>query len=206
MALAVQWQRLAGRTHMPVADLTANAEAAQPHWRHRPGHDVERWFDDSQAMDTGGILLQPTWLTAGQYYYRFASSTSSRSTRVSGGWWIDFEIFHCIEALRRRPAIVCAVRAPAARPAVRVDACRPCAARDAAGLRARPTSASRRRGAKGGADRGAIPPPRDPVRQQHIPAFVSAPESRSQAGMRSAISPGCMRRHSPGRSSRELRQ
>jgi hypothetical protein len=42
-------------------------------------------------------MPQPTRLQAGQYYYRFASSTSSRAAQVGGGWWIDYEAFKTIE-------------------------------------------------------------------------------------------------------------
>jgi hypothetical protein len=175
---------------MPVADLTAaNAEAfAQPHWRViARGHDVERWFDDGQAMDTGGILLpQPTRLPAGQYYYRFASSTSSRSTRVSGGWWIDFEIFHRIERFaadhghRLRDAARLLLALPCAWTRVdlvlRAMLLRP--------LRARTDVGKPAQGAKGGADRGTrcIPPPRDPVRQQYIPGLFVRRAGESLAG------------------------
>lgn len=79
----------------------ANATAfAQPHWRViASGYDVERWFDDGQAVGTGGILNpQPTRLASGNCYYRFASSTTPEAARFGGGWWLDFENF---DAIRR---------------------------------------------------------------------------------------------------------
>jgi hypothetical protein len=79
---------------------TANVEQfEQPHWRViAQGFDTEKWFNDSQAVGTGGILMpQPTRLPTGQYYYRFASSTSARCAQLGGGWWIDYEAFKTIE-------------------------------------------------------------------------------------------------------------
>ena len=81
---------------MPTA---ANADSfAQPHWRViAAGFDTERWFNDGQAVGTGGIVNpQPTRLPTGQYYYRFASSTASRHAQLGGGWWLDFENFALI--------------------------------------------------------------------------------------------------------------
>lgn len=74
----------------------ANAEVFdQPHWRViARGFETERWFNDGQAVGTGGIVNpQPTRLPIGQYYYRFASSASSPAAQLGGGWWIDFEAF-----------------------------------------------------------------------------------------------------------------
>ena len=77
----------------------ANAEYfEQPHWRViASGFDTERWFNDGQAVGTGGIANpQPTRLPTGQYYYRFASSASSRHAQRGSGWWLDFENFSLI--------------------------------------------------------------------------------------------------------------
>jgi hypothetical protein len=77
----------------------ANAELfEQPHWRViARGFDTERWFNDGQAVGTGGIANpQPTRLPTGQYYYRFASSASSRHAQRGSGWWLDFENFSLI--------------------------------------------------------------------------------------------------------------
>jgi hypothetical protein len=84
----------------PSFQGAANAkEFEQPHWKVRArGFDTDSWYGSGQAMGTGGITLpQPTRLPAGQYYYRFASSTSSRSTQLGGAWWIDFEAFKTVE-------------------------------------------------------------------------------------------------------------
>jgi hypothetical protein len=78
----------------------ANAsEFASPHWRViAQGFDTEQWFSENQARGTGGILRpQPTRLPSGQYYYRFASSQSTRDSQLGGGWWLDFEGFKAIE-------------------------------------------------------------------------------------------------------------
>ncbi len=71
---------------------------AQPHWRIiAAGFDTERWFQDGQAVGSGGIARpQPTRLPAGQYCYRFASSSSSQAAQLGGGWWLDFENFSLI--------------------------------------------------------------------------------------------------------------
>jgi hypothetical protein len=77
----------------------ANAKIfEQPHWRViAAGFDTERWFNDGQAAGTGGIANpQPTRLPAGHYYYRFASSASSRHAQRGSGWWLDFENFSLI--------------------------------------------------------------------------------------------------------------
>ena len=76
---------------------------SDPHWLViARGFDTERWFEDGQAIGTGGILMpQPVHLRAGQRYYRFVSSTSSREAQLGGGWWIDFENFRLIESFAR---------------------------------------------------------------------------------------------------------
>jgi hypothetical protein len=83
----------------------ANAkEFEQPHWKViARGFETEAWFNDGQAIGTGGILMpEPTRLPPGSYYYRFASSTSGRSAQLGGGWWIDFEAFNAIEKFAQR--------------------------------------------------------------------------------------------------------
>jgi hypothetical protein len=72
----------------------ANAgEFEQPHWKVRArGFDTDAWYGEGQATGTGGIAMpQPTRLPTGQYYYRFANSSTSRSAQLGGPWWIDFE-------------------------------------------------------------------------------------------------------------------
>jgi len=88
------------------ADCANAAEFEQPHWKIiARGLKTEEWFNDGQGVGTGGIVTpQPTRMPAGQYYYRFASSTSPRSAQLGGGWWIDFEAFHTIETFARANA------------------------------------------------------------------------------------------------------
>jgi hypothetical protein len=63
------------------------------------GFQTEAWFSDGQAVGTGGIINpQPTHLHVGEYYYRFASSTSPHFAQMGGGWWLDFEHFRTIRA------------------------------------------------------------------------------------------------------------
>jgi hypothetical protein len=78
----------------------ANAkEFEQSHWRViAQGFDTERWFDEGEAVGTGGILMpEPTRLPSGHYYYRFTSSVSPKFAQLGGGWWVDFETFKMIE-------------------------------------------------------------------------------------------------------------
>jgi hypothetical protein len=80
---------------MDAPPTAANAALFdQPHWRViAQGFETEAWFNDGQAVGTGGIVNpQATRLPAGQVYYRFASS-GSPSSQVGGGWWLDFENF-----------------------------------------------------------------------------------------------------------------
>jgi hypothetical protein len=93
---AASKSRVSGAYFMTTA-LNA-AEFAQPHWRViAQGMDTESWFNDGVGTGDGGIVNpQPTRLPAGQYYYRFASSTSSRHAQLGGGWWIDYEGFKTI--------------------------------------------------------------------------------------------------------------
>lgn len=82
----------------------ANAAVfAQPHWLViARGFDTERWFNDGQAVGTGGIVNpQPVLLPAGHYYYRLASSSSARAAQVGGGWWIDYENLATIRRFAR---------------------------------------------------------------------------------------------------------
>ncbi len=85
---------------------TAANEAcfAQPHWRViASGFQTEAWFNDGQAVGSGGIRNpQPTRLRAGQYYYRFASSATSREAQCGGGWWIDYENFVMIQTFAQK--------------------------------------------------------------------------------------------------------
>lgn len=76
----------------------------QPHWRViAQGFQTETWFNEGQAIGTGGILNpKPIDLRTGQYYYRFASSNSSREAQFGGGWWLDYENYKKIEDFSKR--------------------------------------------------------------------------------------------------------
>ena len=81
-------------------DDPANAHCfSEPHWRViAQGFQTESWFNDGQAIGTGGIRNpQQVHLRTGNYYYRFASSTSSREAQHGGGWWLDFENYRKIQ-------------------------------------------------------------------------------------------------------------
>jgi hypothetical protein len=76
----------------------------QPHWMViARGFDTERWFNDGQAVGSGG-MFNPTrvHLPRGQRYYRFTSSLSPRDAQLGGGWWIDAETFHTIRSFAQR--------------------------------------------------------------------------------------------------------
>jgi hypothetical protein len=77
---------------------------SEPHWRViASGFETETWFNDGQAVGTGGMLNpQPIHLHTGQFYYRFASSTSSRAAQSGGGWWLDFENFKAIRSFAEK--------------------------------------------------------------------------------------------------------
>ena len=86
------------------AGYCANAaEFDQPHWKViAAGFDTEKWFNDGQAEGTGGILMPlPTRLASGQYYWRFASSASTRPAQLGGGWWIDFDALNAIQSFAK---------------------------------------------------------------------------------------------------------
>lgn len=76
----------------------------QPHWRViAQGYRTEDWFHRGQASGTGGIRHpEPIHLRSGHYYYRFASSDSSRAEQLGGGWWLDFENYRKIETFARQ--------------------------------------------------------------------------------------------------------
>ena len=77
---------------------------SEPHWRViAQGFQTESWFNDGQAVGTGGILNpQPIHLRAGNYYYRFASSNSPREAQLGGGWWLDYENYKKIETFAQQ--------------------------------------------------------------------------------------------------------
>jgi hypothetical protein len=43
-----------------------------------------------------------TRLPSGQYYYRFASSASSKAAQLGGGWWLDFEGYNTVRQFAER--------------------------------------------------------------------------------------------------------
>jgi hypothetical protein len=67
------------------------------------GYSTEAWFNDAQAVGTGGIINpERDHLKLGQQYYRFASSSTPYRAQVGGGWWIDYEQFIMIRDHARR--------------------------------------------------------------------------------------------------------
>jgi hypothetical protein len=72
----------------------------EPHWRViAGGFKLEPWFNEGQAVGTGGIRNpQPMHLHPQQYLYRFASSTSPAAAQLGGGWWLEYEHFRTIRA------------------------------------------------------------------------------------------------------------
>lgn len=70
------------------------------------GFETEAWFDDDQAVGSGGINRpEPYDLLLGNSYYRFASSTTSKDAQLGGGWWIDYETFKYVEDFSRNNVI-----------------------------------------------------------------------------------------------------
>ena len=160
--------------------IHANADVfSQPHWRViAAGFDTERWFNDGQAVGTGGIVNpQPTRLPAGQYYYRFASSQSPRAAQLGGGWWLDFEGFNTIRqfAEQHKYTLREAARLMLALPYAwtRIDLLVRALLRQP--LRAYTGLGKPAQGAAGGADRGTrwIPTQHIPVRQLYVPGLAT---------------------------------
>jgi len=77
---------------------------SERHWKViAQGFQTETWFEDGQAIGTGGIVNpNPEDLRVGQKYYRFASATSNYDAQVGGGWWIDYENFATIRGFANR--------------------------------------------------------------------------------------------------------
>jgi len=149
----------------------------QAHWRViASGFDTERWFNDGQAVGTGGIANpQPTRLPVGHYYYRFASSSASRASRFGGGWWVDFENFSLVRqfAAANGYALRDAARLMLALPYAwtRVDQLVRAMLREP--LRAYAGQGKVAQGSAEGADRGTrwIPTQRVRVRQLYVPGL-----------------------------------
>jgi hypothetical protein len=162
----------------------ANAEQfAQPHWRViAQGFDTEAWFEHNRGKGTGGILMpQPTRLPTGQYYYRFASSSSPRAAQMGGGWWIDFEAFHRIETfasangyrLKDAARLLLALPYDWTKVDVLIKAVLKSSLRAYTGL-GKPAQ-----GKAGGADKGTacIPSQHQKIRQLYIPGLYSPGKS-----------------------------
>lgn len=89
----------------PISSACLNAtDFDQPHWRViAQGLDTEKWFSGGEGIGTGGILMPAaTRLPSGQYYYRFASSASSKAAQLGGGWWLDFEGYNTVRQFAER--------------------------------------------------------------------------------------------------------
>lgn len=160
---------------------------SEPHWRViAQGFQTETWFNDGQAVGTGGILNpRPTHLRTGNYYYRFASSNSPRETQLGGGWWLDFENYKKIETFARQHgySIRDAARLMLALPYAwtRVDL--KIKALLAAPMKAYAGEGKPAQGAKVGADKGTSWIPTQHVRicQLYIPGlFVKGSRLREQ--------------------------
>lgn len=70
----------------------------QPHWiLIAKGFNVEHWFNENQAVGTGGIKNPVrSHLNTGQRFYRFCSSTAQKSSQLGGGWWLTFDTLNTI--------------------------------------------------------------------------------------------------------------
>lgn len=179
-----------------MADPTNAHCFSEPHWRViAQGFETESWFNDGQAMGTGGILNpQPIHLRTGNYYYRFASSTSPREAQLGGGWWLDFENYKKIEAfaMQNRYSIRDAARLMLALPYAwtRVDV--KIKALLAVPMKAYTGQGKPAQGAKGGADKSTswIPTQHVKVHQLYIPGlFVRGSRPREQLYEKAFSSP-----------------
>jgi hypothetical protein len=160
---------------------------SQPHWRViAQGFQTESWFNDGQAVGTGGIRNpQPVSLPTGNYYYRFASSGSPREVQLGGGWWLDFENYKKIESFAKQHgySIRDAARLMLALPYAwtRVDV--KVRALLALPMKAYAGEGKPAQGAKGGGDKGTvwIPTQHVKVLQLYIPGlFVKGASPREQ--------------------------
>lgn len=159
----------------------------EPHWRViAMGFQTETWFAEGQAVGTGGISNpQPTHLPVGQYYYRFASSTSSYEAQMGGGWWIDFENFRTIRAFAEQHgySLCDAARLMLALPYAWTRIDRLIRALLKEPLKAYAGLGKPAQGAEAGADRGSIwiPTQHVKVRQLYIPGlYVKGDRPRAQ--------------------------
>jgi hypothetical protein len=86
------------------ADALNNICFEQPHWKViAQGFATEEWFNDGQAVGTGGIKFpRRVTLKVHHRYYRFASSTSPRVAHLGGGWWMSFDDFNTVRHYAER--------------------------------------------------------------------------------------------------------
>ena len=169
---------------------------SEPHWRViAQGFQTEDWFEDGQAVGTGGILRpQPTHLRTGHYYYRFASSTSSRDAQLGGGWWLDFENYSRIASFARNNgySIRDAARLMLALPYAWTKVDVRIKALLALPMKAYIGEGKPAQGSKDGADKGTVWVPTQHVKvlQLYIPGlFIKGPRVRAQLYERAFSSP-----------------
>jgi hypothetical protein len=150
------------------------------------GFQTESWFNEGPAVGTGGILRpQPCHLPSGQYYYRFASTSSPREAQFGGGWWLEFEEYAKIRSFARENnyTIRDAARLMLALPYAwtRVDLLVKALLQKP--LKAYAGEGKPAQGSTGGADKGTtwIPTQHIKVRQLYIPGlFVKGSRPRDQ--------------------------
>lgn len=169
---------------------------SEPHWRViAQGFQTESWFNDGQAVGTGGIRNpQPIHLPVGHYYYRFASSNSPREAQLGGGWWLDYENFKKIErfAQQNRYSIREAARLMLALPYAwtRVDL--KIKALLAVPIKAYAGEGKPAQGSKGGGDKGTVWVPTQHIKvlQLYVPGlFVKGARPREQLYEKAFSSP-----------------
>jgi hypothetical protein len=169
---------------------------SEPHWRViAQGFQTETWFNDGQAVGTGGILNPlPIHLRTGNYYYRFASSNSPQEAQMGGGWWLDYENYKKVEtfAHQHRYSIREAARLMLALPYAwtRVDL--KIKAMLAVPMKAYAGEGKPAKGAKEGTDKGTvwIPTQHIKVCQLYIPGlFVKGSRPREQLYEKVFLSP-----------------
>lgn len=159
----------------------------EPHWRVIAyGFQTEAWFEDGQALGTGGIANpQAVHLPTGQYYYRFASSGSPAPAQLGGGWWLDFENFRTLRGFAERNgyALRDAARLMLALPYAWTRVDRLVRALLAQPLKAYSGYGKPARGSEATADRGSawIPTQHVKLRQLYVPGlFVHGQRPRRQ--------------------------
>ena len=179
-----------------MADSVNGHCFSEPHWRViEQGFSTESWFNDDQAVDTGGILNpQPTHLRTGNYYYRFASSNTSLAAQMGGGWWLDFENYRKIEAFAQQHghSIRDAARLMLALPYAWTSVDLKIKAILAVPMKAYAGEGKPANGAKSGADKGTlwVPTQHIKVRQLYIPGlFVKGSRPREQLYEKAFSSP-----------------